>query len=337
MNITSIKKLTFVVNTVILILVFGLMFFFHLCNATFLTIFSIPTAVVYIIGYYLIHKEKLDIYVWIVYFWLTLYMGLTTICLGYSNGFHLYCFSMIPTIFVTEYMAYKLKKKSMKALHVSFAIAIFYLICTSYVSYFGPVYETNRNIATFLWIFNAISVFGFLIFYSNYLIKSITQSEEKLTEMAHMDRLTGLYNRHYMLRQLETVSVEQSGCFLAMVDIDFFKKINDSYGHNGGDKVLKAISELIKNECCNCTVSRWGGEEFLIFSASSLPDGKEMLENLRKKVEETAIQFDGQDIYATITVGMSNKKSWQSIDLWIQDADNKLYQGKHNGRNVVIE
>ena len=98
MELKSIKKLSLTVNTVILIMVFGLMFFFHLCNVTFLVYFSIPTSMIYVIGYCLIHKNKLNIYVWLVFFWLTFYMGVTTICLGYDYGFHLYCFSMIPSV-----------------------------------------------------------------------------------------------------------------------------------------------------------------------------------------------------------------------------------------------
>ena len=225
MELKSIKKLSLTVNTVILIMVFGLMFFFHLCNVTFLVYFSIPTSMIYVIGYCLIHKNKLNIYVWLVFFWLTFYMGVTTICLGYDYGFHLYCFSMIPTMFVAEYMSYKLKKRSLWAFNVSILIAFFYLICTGYVASFGPVYEVNSKTASaFFWIFNAMTVFGFLIFYSKYLIYSIIKSEEKLSEIAHSDRLTQLYNRHYMLQQLEAVCEMDKDCFLAMADIDFFKK-----------------------------------------------------------------------------------------------------------------
>ena len=67
MNMSLVKKMSFTVNTVILALVFGLMAFFRLCGADFLVWFSIPTAVIYLIGYWLIHKEKLDIYVWMIY------------------------------------------------------------------------------------------------------------------------------------------------------------------------------------------------------------------------------------------------------------------------------
>ena len=88
------QKFAGIVNTVILILTFALAVFFGIFRVPFLVYFSIPTALVYIICYYLIHRDLLDAYILLVYFWLTLYMCVTTICLGFEYGFHLYCFSM---------------------------------------------------------------------------------------------------------------------------------------------------------------------------------------------------------------------------------------------------
>ena len=107
----DLKKLTRLINTIILVMVFGLMGFFAISKATFMVWFSIPTALVYILGFFLIQNDRLDIYLRMVYGWLTLYMSLATVCLGYEFGFHLYCMSMIPIIFYTEYMAYKLGRK----------------------------------------------------------------------------------------------------------------------------------------------------------------------------------------------------------------------------------
>lgn len=332
-----IKKFTYGVNTVILALVFGLMYFFYVCDVSFLVYFSIPTALVYFIGYYMIYKGYLARYVTFIYSWLTFYMGVTTICLGYGYGFHLYCFSMIPITFVTRYIGYKLNHKGMNAMVASIAIAVFYLVCTGYVAYFGPVYKRDQKIGAFFWIFNAITVFSFLIFYSNYLIRTITESEEKLKEIAHIDRLTRLYNRHYMLSCLEEISPDDCGRTLAMADIDNFKKINDTYGHNAGDEVLKTISDIMKKVCDGCEIARWGGEEFLILSPEGSGSDKEILEKMRQTIEATPVVFDGHTINVTVTVGMGQRKSGQSIDTWIQSVDEKLYYGKNNGKNRVIE
>ena len=205
------QKFSYAVNTVILLMVFGLMYFFSIIEVDFLVRFSIPTIAVYIIGYILIWHKKLDFYVWMVYLWITIYMGITTLCLGHDFGFHLYCMSMIPVMFVTEYISYKLNHKSLKAMPVCVGVVVFYLICTSYVSFRGPLYDIDKNAAGIFWMMNSLTVFGFLIFYTNWLIKTIVQSEDKLRQMAHIDKLTGLYNRHYMMELLEQLASNADG------------------------------------------------------------------------------------------------------------------------------
>ncbi|MBQ1463463.1 MAG: GGDEF domain-containing protein [Ruminococcus sp.] len=338
MELSSVKRFTYIVNTTLLLIVLGLLTFFYIIKVKFLILFSIPTILVYIVGYVLIHKDLLAVYVRLVYFWITLYMCVTTVCLGYGYGFHLYCLSLIPTIFVTEYISYKIDSRKIRALPFSLVIAAVYLISTGYVAYFGSIYDRDQKTAAFFWIFNALTVFGFIIFYSAFLISSIIKSEEKLTEAAHVDRLTGLYNRHYMLKCLERLpSGSNKSAIIAMSDIDNFKKINDTYGHNGGDEVLRVISEKMRTVCKGCTVARWGGEEFLILSTEPMNGGKEMLENLRKSVASEPVSFEGKEISVTLTIGVAVRGGGQSIDEWIQAADSKLYTGKNTGKNKVVE
>lgn len=330
-----IRQISTGVNTVILLLVFGLLYFFYRCEVTFMVYFSIPTVAVYLIGFVLIAKNQLAKYVYMVYFWLTLYMSCSTVCLGYGYGFHLYCFSMIPVIFSTEYIAYKLKHARMNSVYISIGIAVLYLICTGYTALNGPLYRPPERDAVFFWIFNALCVFGFLIYYTYFLIRSVIQSEEKLIEIAHMDQLTKLYNRHYMLSELES-SPDGSRGFLAIADIDDFKKINDTYGHNAGDAVLKTVAQTMKTECSECVVGRWGGEEFLIFSDGDFAEGRAMLEAMRQKIASNAVEFDGQKIAVTVTVGMSPRQTGRSIDAWVHEADGKLYIGKKSGKNKIV-
>lgn len=337
MDISSVKKISFFINTVILVLVFGLMAFFKICEATFLVYFSIPTAFVYILGYFLIHKGKLNIYVRMVYLWLTLYMGITTICLGTSCGFHLYSFSMIPIIFISEYISYKLGSHGVKSLYVSIIVALFFLICTGYVSFRGSVYQMDQNVASVFRISNAMIVLGFLIFYGNFLIRSIINSEEKLKEMAHIDSLTGLYNRHYMVGFLDSLIKGSSQGQLAIADLDDFKKINDIYGHNAGDTVLKTVSDKMNDVCKNCTIARWGGEEFLIFLPYPIDEAHAMLESMRSRICSEPVEFEGTKISISLTIGLSKRDNEQSIDEWTKSVDEKLYIGKKNGKNTIVE
>ena len=159
MDSNRIKRFTYIINTVILLLVIGLAGFFYLCQAPLLLWFSIPTLLVYIIGYALIAKDRLDIYVRIVYFWITLYFCLCTISLGYKIGMHLYCLSMIPIIFYTEYMADKLGKARINAFVASGIIGIaigdsFFFAALPGVSFSAPsILETISSMRLFFIFF----------------------------------------------------------------------------------------------------------------------------------------------------------------------------------------
>ena len=335
MILENLKKLTYIVNTVILILVFGLMGFFYIIKATFLVYFSIPTALVYLIGYVMISRNHLYGYVCFVYMWLTLYMGVTTICLGYGYGFHLYGMSMIPIIFYSGYLGRRISSKHIKALYVSVGIVIVYLISTLIPSFRGPIYVSNLGYDVVFWIINSITVFGFLIFYTNLMIGIIIDSEERLKKLALEDNLTGLNNRHYMLSHLEVISGEDKDYYLAMADIDDFKKINDIYGHNAGDYILKTIAEIMKATCKDSLICRWGGEEFLILGKDKNKAVSE-LEKLRKNVSDKRYEFEGKQIKVTITIGVAERRESENIDKWIQRADEKLYEGKNSGKDKVL-
>ena len=337
MNEESVTKLVLAVNSVILGIVLGLMVFFRMCGAAFLTYFSIPTIVVYIIGYILIYKNKLYEYVCMVFFWITLYMCVTTICLGAEYGFHLYCFSMIPIAYTAKYIGYMLNTKQIKALPSCFVIAALYLLSTGYVSVFGSVYDIEHKYVLIFWSINALSVIGFLIYYINYLINSIIKSGNMLREIAAKDSLTGLYNRHYMTKHLDSLPCDETAGYLAMADIDDFKMINDIYGHNAGDLVLKSVSDKLRNICVGCVTARWGGEEFLILIPAGEQDIVGLIDRASRDISSKAVRYEGHDINVTITVGLSQRQKGQSIDEWIQNADEKLYVGKNSGKNKVVD
>ncbi len=330
------KRLSLGVNTGLLLFVIGMMGFFRMIQADFMVWFSIPAILVYVTGFFVIFMDKLNVYARMVYFWITIYMGVATVCLGYSYGFHLYCYSLMPTVFVTEYLTYKLKQPRMHPVLASCIIGAVSLVSTTYVAVSGPVYERDQKFAAVFWAFNTAAVVAFIIVYSHYLIRAIIRSEKQLMDIAHIDRLTGLYNRHYMLDRLESLPDTSGTGFLAMADIDHFKRINDTYGHNAGDEVLRAVSASMQKVCTGCEIARWGGEEFLILSPAPIQDGIEMLEDMRRRIEAIPVTCGEEQIRVTVTIGITPREPGQSIDNWIQSVDQKLYTGKNAGRNTLI-
>jgi diguanylate cyclase (GGDEF)-like protein len=166
------------------------------------------------------------------------------------------------------------------------------------------------------------------------------QSESVLANLVVRDRLTGLHNRYYMSEYLNGVmSGDTARSFwVAMMDIDNFKRVNDTYGHNCGDYVLKSVAEIIQSNCQGTEFCRWGGEEFLVVGRAeeSCACARERLDSLRKRVEEYPFCYDDQPLHITITIGMARYESGKSVKEWINHADQKLYQGKCSGKNRVV-
>lgn len=336
MDSRGIKKLTMMVNSAIIIMVLALALFFYLTKAMFMVYFSIPTFFVYVFMYILISRGMYSGFLRIVYFWLTLYMGVATVCLGYSYGFHLYSMSMIPIIYYTNYMAYKLNLLKVGTGIYSGMIVIMYLLSTMRVSIYGPIYESNEFFSMIFWVVNSLIVFSFLVFYTKFTVDNMIKSEDKLKELSYVDRLTGLYNRHYMMERLEEAYKESEGSMIAMIDIDDFKKINDVYGHNAGDYVLEKVSKIMKENCDDTIISRWGGEEFLLLIKNA-DSGYEMMDKLLEKINSDKFVFDDKDIKVSVTIGVEKRDKGLSLHKWIQAADEKLYIGKTKGKNVVIK
>ncbi len=168
--------------------------------------------------------------------------------------------------------------------------------------------------------------------------KELLAANEELKILANTDALTGLANRRYFLEmlKLEMARVERydSKLCVMLLDLDFFKKINDSYGHPAGDAVLKRVAAIIKNNARkNDITGRLGGEEFgLILPDTDLAGATVYAERLRNMI---ANNYDESDIPVTASIGLvSVKKGMQTEDI-LKHADNALYQSKEAGRNRV--
>ena len=163
---------------------------------------------------------------------------------------------------------------------------------------------------------------------------------DRLMREANTDQLTGLGNRRYARAYLESVKRDShlDAISVCMADIDFFKKVNDTYGHDAGDEVLKAVAETLKNGCGeNTLVSRWGGEEFLIvFTGVNGDDAFMILDKLRSEVQKMTIKALENEIKVTMTFGLTEYDFGGDMEKAIKEADEKLYLGKTGGRNIVV-
>ncbi len=165
---------------------------------------------------------------------------------------------------------------------------------------------------------------------------------EKLKTAAVIDPLTGCYNRREFINQLKRNIAgairHKNNLSLFMFDLDHFKKINDTYGHPAGDKVLQEISSLVKqNIRIDDIFVRYGGEEFIvILPETDKAKAIELADRLRSKIAKKIIDHNNDTIKVSASFGVAQMNQSADMEKIIQDADTMLYKAKFNGRNIVM-
>ncbi len=166
---------------------------------------------------------------------------------------------------------------------------------------------------------------------------------QTILNSANRDFLTGLYNRRYFFTHIDEyiqkAEEEYFNLYIAMVDIDDFKRINDTYGHEDGDKAIVGLSEILRtNTKQQDLVARFGGEEFCIaLLAQNDEIAFDVFERIRKCVEDFSFTAqNGERVSFTISIGATKYEAGEDINDVINEADMNLYEAKKNGKNQVV-
>jgi len=173
-------------------------------------------------------------------------------------------------------------------------------------------------------------------------IKSLEKELETAKKASREDALTKLYNKRGLDEFLEIREGEfkryKKPYSVVFFDIDFFKKVNDTYGHDAGDVVLKGFAQVFKKLARTVDiVGRYGGEEFLaILSETDHKGAKVFSEKVREKLEISRFMHDGKKLQVTISGGIAFREEYASVKLMLKAADEKLYKAKENGRNQIV-
>ena len=189
----------------------------------------------------------------------------------------------------------------------------------------------------------SITVFAALsLLYPLFLGKALIERQEKLTEeiksLSEIDHLTEMYNRRKITELFETEYARYKRykypLSIILIDIDYFKKVNDVFGHNQGDVTLKEIAEILKTEARESDhVGRWGGEEFLVICPETDIQGAATLaEKLRNSINEYPFTKVG---HKTASFGITTCNDYSTFESMINLADKALYSAKSAGRNKV--
>ena len=176
------------------------------------------------------------------------------------------------------------------------------------------------------------------------LALELKQANDSLRELAYRDSLTGLFNVRYfreiMAAELERAARYKHPLSLVFIDIDFFKKVNDTFGHQAGDYVLHEVADTFLKLLRNCDiVARYGGEEFAIILPETVGSSAKVLaQRVRRGIEQLEIHYEADCIPITISCGIAScdfKKTNMTLEDFIKQSDQALYRAKENGRNRV--
>ncbi len=340
----SVLSGTIIVNSILLLCHISFGILFYLYKAPILLYFNCFSIIIYILCFELLRRRKNWAYVLIVFVEIYVFMVLSIVCLGWEYGFQHYCIGFVASMVFSDYFMVHSKNVRKRTIWLGAVNVIIYIILRFWTYNNPPIYVLGNNIiSNMFYVGNTVAGFAFLIMYIAIYSDTVTKLESELYDMANKDPLTGLCNRRQMIQVLkmliEATTREQFA--IAMLDVDYFKNINDTYGHDAGDEVLKALANILNAEKAENEAfrpSRWGGEEFLVVCGYN-GDKKDitlLFETIRKRIEDNTIIYDGNEIKVTVTIGLAIYEPDKSLDELIKEADANLYKGKENGRNRVV-
>ena len=211
---------------------------------------------------------------------------------------------------------------------------------------YAPIYTLEYNQKVLhrneFWVYSQMYFYIPIFFCSLVLFEVLLiqwrNREKKIRDISQIDPLTGIYNRRKIGQNLTEIQNEQRDVTIILMDLDHFKKINDSYGHDVGDDVLKQVAlTLSKNVRDEDVVGRFGGEEFiLVLQNKSIQQALDIGERCRKEIESTRIKINDKEfIQISASFGITVGNHYQTKQQILKQADEALYLAKKSGRNQV--
>lgn len=300
--------------------------------------------VVYLANYYW-SRKNLRVYFSSSYSEILVHMVLAVLSVGWDCGFQIYVFALVPIIYFGDYI-FKKQEENKISLHpriISVIVIVLYPFLYLESHYNEPFYTICcKEIKHVFFVVNALFVLLFFVVCVDYFLKIILQTESRLQDLASKDTLTGMNNRRSMQDLMKQIMNQRKHhrMAVAIMDIDDFKKVNDTYGHNAGDLVLQMVAgHILEKETENAISCRWGGEEFLILSEGEDSYGKlvTIVSEILSNVSGDACSYRDKKIRVTMSAGISRWKKGERVEHTISRADKCLYQAKSNGKNQYVE
>jgi diguanylate cyclase len=307
--------------------------FFLAVDSPWLAWINVASVAMYALAYQLARRQRLHgaaLLIWLEAF---PHAVIGTLLTGWDSGFHYLLLMFIPSVILSN----------SRGRSVAFVVAllVFLVVLDFLTRSLGPLAPLSAsaqialkwlNITIFVTMFSSLSI---------YYRQKIFQAERFLHAQATQDALTGLYNRRHfqLVAEQELVRCRRTGssASLLIMDIDFFKTINDTYGHETGDQVLISIARTLRQGSREMdTLARWGGEEFVLLMPDiNAEEAWAVAERFRLAVAQQPVIFAGGEIHCTLSFGVTQLRADEALSASVARADRALYRSKIDGKNRV--
>ncbi len=330
----------YIVNIFLLAVAIIYSIFFWILKVYPLVLLNVTGIIAILFQHLLLSKKRFVFFQEFLFLQLFLYTIVIVIQIGWGGGYEIWIFAYLTAYLLPFYTKQK-DFFNIKILPAFIYIFLYFLLLIITSSIKSPFIKLESYQYDIIYLFNVviaiICITEFCIFFS---YKSVFDRKE-IKKRSDYDTLTNLPNRYAITETGEDyISLSRKNdVYLAIIDIDFFKKINDTYGHFAGDKALINLADILrlKSSERGFFVGRYGGEEFVILSNSSTEDEfYHSLNELRKTVENNSFTYEDNVIKFTISGGMTKYKANNSFADLLANADKNLYIAKEKGRNIII-
>jgi diguanylate cyclase (GGDEF)-like protein len=307
--------------------------FFLVVGSPWLTWINVVSVGLYALTFMLARRQRLHAAALLIWLEAFPHAVIGTLLTGWDSGFHYLLLMFIPSVILTN--------SRRRALAFVVALLVFLVALDYLARTLGPLAPLSAgalialkwlNITIFATMFSSLSI---------YYRQKIFQAERSLHAQATQDALTGLHNRRHFqqVAEQELVRCQRTGSSAALLimDIDFFKTINDTYGHEVGDLVLISVARTLKQGSREMdTLARWGGEEFvLLMPGIQAAEAWAVAERFRQAVEQRPVIFAGGEILCTLSFGVTQLQAGEVLSAAVARADRALYRSKVDGKNRV--
>lgn len=302
-------------------------------------VYNTGSVIFYCLMLYATHRGRYRLSVSLIHIEVCLFAAVCSFTGGWSMGVAYYLIAMSSLVYFCPF-----RRKYIPYLF-AFAETGLFFILFFYLSGHPAYYpEASKEANQLLFLFNAATCFVIII-YSAFLSKvsavvtqqQLAEENDGLSMIANYDQLTGLLTRRAFMNSIKVHAHGGKRCTLVMADIDNFKIINDHYGHQGGDYVLRTVAELMRTGCREADICRYGGEEFvIIFHDHEWGRCVSYLRHLCRNIALYPFRYLDDTFQVTVTFGMCKAETCRNIEDMIACADRRLYIGKANGKNQVV-